>query len=86
MDSSCSSCSNRSVWLPRAHGVAAQIQILLYFITLPGPCTPLLPVEVPRPSGVNATYYARYCIFSSPSPPAAFRNMRCTSVPANSFL
>ncbi|KAG1761130.1 hypothetical protein EV702DRAFT_1207470 [Suillus placidus] len=34
---------------------------------------PSPPVEVPRPSGVNATRHTRHRIFSNSSPPAAFR-------------
>ncbi|KAG1821058.1 uncharacterized protein BJ212DRAFT_1426765 [Suillus subaureus] len=46
----------RSGWLERMEQREVQIQILLYFLklSLPGPCTPLPPVEVPL---TDSTYF-----------------------------
>lgn len=47
---------------------------------------PSPPVEVPRPFGTNATRHTQHYIFSSSSPPAAFRAMGYGSVPTTSLL
>ncbi|KAG1790244.1 uncharacterized protein HD556DRAFT_1393737 [Suillus plorans] len=45
----------RSGWLERMEQREVQIQILLYFLklSLPGPCTPLPPVEVPPTNNIS---------------------------------
>ncbi|KAG1843813.1 hypothetical protein DFJ58DRAFT_803976 [Suillus subalutaceus] len=59
----------RSGWLERMEQREVQIQILLYFLklSLPGPCTPLLPVEVPPTDSTH---------FISPAKPSGSRKKR----------
>ncbi|OAX44219.1 hypothetical protein K503DRAFT_706839 [Rhizopogon vinicolor AM-OR11-026] len=59
----------RSSWLERMEHREVQIQILLYFLklSLPGPCTPLPPVEVPHTSNIS---------FISPVKPSRLRKRK----------
>ncbi|KAG2337259.1 hypothetical protein BDR05DRAFT_1005205 [Suillus weaverae] len=59
----------RSGWLERMEQREVQIQILLYFLklSLPGPCTPLPPVEVPPSDSIN---------FISPAKPSHSRKKK----------
>ncbi|KAG2135199.1 uncharacterized protein EDB93DRAFT_1242585 [Suillus bovinus] len=59
----------RSGWLERMEKREVQIQILLYFLklSLPGPCTPLPPVEVPPTNNIP---------FISPAKPSRSRKKK----------
>ncbi|KAG2035785.1 hypothetical protein BDR03DRAFT_961536 [Suillus americanus] len=59
----------RSGWLERMEQREVQIQILLYFLklSLPGPCTPLPPVEVPPTDSTH---------FISPAKPSGLRKKK----------
>lgn len=59
----------RSGWLERMEQREVQIQILLYFLklSLPGPCTPLPPVEVPPTDSTH---------FNSPMKPSGSRKKK----------
>ncbi|KAG2121911.1 hypothetical protein DEU56DRAFT_833174 [Suillus clintonianus] len=59
----------RSSWLERMEQREVQIQILLYFLklSLPGPCTPLPPVEVPPTDNI---------FFISPVKPSRIRKKK----------